>query len=103
MKLTYDKKLNDYICHADKPCISVIEVTPQTNYSLLLTFSNGEKKVYDAKPLLDKKIYSKLKDISFFMSAKADGCSVFWNDDIDIAPEHLYEHSTPEERSIENV
>jgi len=27
------------------------------------------------------------------MCAKVDGCSIAWSDDIDIAPEHLYEQS----------
>ncbi len=30
-----------------------------------------------------------------FLTAKADCGTVVWDDDIDIAPEHLYESSTP--------
>ncbi len=73
----------------------VKEVIPQTDYTLLLTFTNGIKKKYDAKPLLSKKIYSELNNISFFLSAKAECGTVVWNDDIDIAPEHLFECGVP--------
>ncbi len=73
----------------------VKEVIPQTDYTLLLTFANGIKKKYDARPLLSKTIYSELNNMSFFLSAKAECGTVIWNDDIDIAPEHLYECGVP--------
>lgn len=53
------------------------------------------KKIYDARPLLKKNIYAQLNNLIFFMSAKVDCGTVIWNDDVDIAPEHLYENSIP--------
>ena len=76
-------------------CASVKSVIPRSDYSLLLTFKNGEQRVYDARPLLEKEINEKLKNIGFFMQAKVMYGTVIWNDDIDIDPEHLYEYSTP--------
>lgn len=73
----------------------VKEVHPNDDYTLLLTFADGEKKIYDARPLLNKPIYSQLKSLPFFLSAKAEYDTVVWSDDVDIAPEHLYECSTP--------
>ena len=73
----------------------VKEVQPQKDYTLLITFADGAKKLYNARPLLDKPIYAKLKSLAFFLKAKADCGTVVWNDDIDIAPEHLYECSQP--------
>lgn len=72
----------------------VKEVHPNDDYTLLLTFADGEKKIYDAKPLLKKPIYSQLKSLPFFLSAKAKYDTVVWSDDVDIAPEYLYECST---------
>lgn len=77
------------------PAWVVKDVQPREDYTLLLTFSDGTRKVYNARPLLDKAIYSKLKSLSFFLCAKAEYGTVIWNDDIDIAPEHLYEYSRP--------
>ena len=74
-------------------CVAAVE--PREDYSMLLTFENGEKRLYDARPLLSKPICSDLKNIHFFMKAKAMYGTVVWNDDVDIAPEHLYECSIP--------
>ena len=77
------------------PIWSVSAVEPRRDYSMLLTFANGEKRLYDARPLLDKKLCARLKDVNFFMRARAMYGTVVWNDDVDIAPEHLYEYSVP--------
>ena len=73
----------------------VIHVQPQTDYTLQLTFACGEQRIYNAKPLLEKSLYAQLRNPSFFMTAKAECGTVVWNDDIDIAPEHLYDASIP--------
>ena len=44
----------------------VIEVTPQENYILKLKFNNGEKRIFDVKPLLEYKVFHPLKNESFF-------------------------------------
>lgn len=78
-----------------KPVWVVDAVQAHEDYTLLITFTGGEKRVYNALPLLEKAIYSPLKNIAFFLGAKADCGTVVWNDDVDIAPEHLYECSDP--------
>ncbi len=77
------------------PVWCVAEVLPRPDYTLLLTFENGEKRVYNARPLLKKPICMELNNLGFFMKAKAAYGTVVWSDDVDIAPEHLYEHSIP--------
>ena len=74
---------------------SVIEVIPKEDYTLILTFADGKKRVYDFKQDLQYPVYKRQRDISFFMKAKAIYSSVVWPDDSDIAPEHLYEACTP--------
>ncbi len=78
---------------------NVMDVTARNDYTLLLTFQNGVKKVYDASFLLDKPIYSRLRSLPFFLSARAECGTVVWSDDVDIAPEHLYEYSVPLEET----
>ena len=78
-----------------KPAVWIVtHVEPQKDYTLILTFITGEKKKYDALPLLEKAIYAPLKNHAFFLKAKVVGDTVAWNDDIDNAPEHLYEYSS---------
>ncbi len=75
------------------PVWVVKDVQPKDDYTLLLTFADGAKKVYNARPLLAKPLYAELSNLAFFLCAKAEYGTVVWNDDIDIAPEHLYECS----------
>ena len=93
MKEFYDEQLQDYVISASCPPWVVKAVQPQIDYTLVLTFANGEKRIYNALPLLEKVVYAQLKDLSFFMRAKVVGDSICWSDEIDIAPEHLYECS----------
>ena len=77
------------------PVQVVKKVQPKEDYTLLLTFADGSKKGYNARPFLEKIIFSQLKNLSFFLGAKTECGTVVWNDNIDIAPEHLYECSKP--------
>ena len=71
----------------------VQKVTPNRDYTLVVEFYDGSIKKVDMKPLISKrKFYEPLKNVSFFMLARADGISVAWADKVDVAPEYLYEH-----------
>ena len=73
--------------------LSVEEVKPLKDYQLLLTFKNGEKRVFDMKPYLDKGIYKELKDVSKFKTVKVSFDSIEWCNQADIDPEFLYKKS----------
>ncbi len=73
----------------------VIEVIPNDNYELLLTFNNGEKRKFDAKQLLDMRVFAPLNNIAFFKSVKVEFGTVVWPKDIDYCPDTLYEQSVP--------
>ena len=92
MNIYFDEKINDYVIDAGPPNWFVDEVKANNDYTLLLTFVTGEKKIFDFKPLLNEYPFEPLKDIDFFKKAYICGRSVVWNDDIDIAPEYLYEN-----------
>ena len=74
---------------------TVKKVVPLREYKILLTFENDIQKVFDVKPYLEFPMYSQLKDISFFNTVHTNGQTAVWNEDIDIAPEHLCECSKP--------
>lgn len=69
---------------AKKPYWCVTDVIPQKDYTLLITFEDGSKKIYDARELLQKKMYERLKNPGFFMKAKVQYSAVVWDDDTDI-------------------
>ena len=73
--------------------LAVIDVKPLSDYQLELTFENGEKRLFDMKPYLDKGIYKELKDESKFKSVRVSFDSIEWCNQADIDPEFLYAKS----------
>lgn len=63
------------------------------DYKLLVTFDNGEKKIKDMKPYLDKGVFKKLKDEKIFKSVKLAYGTVTWGDNIDLCADSIYETS----------
>ena len=70
----------------------VKKAIPNEDYTLSLEFADGKRGVYDARPLLEEKLYEQLKSKQLFMMARVAFDTVVWAEDIDIAPEHLYEN-----------
>lgn len=69
------------------------EVKPLENYEILIIFENGEKRVKDMKPYLEKGVFKKLKDKNFFKSVKLAYGTVTWGDEIDLCADSIYESS----------
>ena len=68
----------------------VVSVIPQDDYSLLLAFENGEQRVFDVRPYLDKGIFVELNDINYFRQVRVAFNTVQWPHEQDFAPETLY-------------
>ena len=68
------------------------EVEPLEDYELLLTFDTGEQKIYDVKPLLDRPIFSRLRNKGEFKKVYIDRImdTVAWDENTDICPDSLY-------------
>ena len=73
----------------------VTAVIPAEDYMLQLTFTSGEQRMFDAKPLLEMAAFEPLTNISFFKSVKVAYGSVSWPQDIDYCPDTLYMESVP--------
>ena len=71
----------------------VISVTPMPNKFLLVEFSTGESKLFDAKPYIFGSWYGELKDDEYFQTVRPCGSTVAWSHGQDIAPHELYELS----------
>ncbi len=74
--------------------LAVTDVKPLSDYQLLLTFENGEKRMFDMKPYLDTGIYKELKDESKFKTVRVSFDSIEWCNQADVDPEFLYEKSS---------
>ena len=57
-------------------CPKAIDVKPLENYLLLISFDNGEQRVFDVKPYLSHKAFESLKDKKIFDTVKIGGLSI---------------------------
>lgn len=73
----------------------IVDVKALENYIILVTYQNGEKRIKDMKPYLDKGIFKKLKDEIFFKSVKVSFGTVSWGEQIDLCADSIYETSEP--------
>jgi len=72
-----------------------VNVIPQADYCLLVTFNNGERRMFDVKPYLDFKPFCELKTPAVFNTVKPAGLSIEWVHGQDICPDELYCNSVP--------
>ena len=75
--------------------LDVIAVKATNDYRLYLEFENGEKRIFDMTPLMEKPPFVRLKGSPLFQAARVDYGTVCWPGNIDIAPETLYDRSIP--------
>jgi hypothetical protein len=73
----------------------VIKVKPTINFQLELTFSNGEKRVFDVKPYLNTGQFVQLKNEAMFESVVCTMGSIQWQNGLDLCPDTLYEDGKP--------
>lgn len=74
----------------------VKEVEVLQDYQLLLTFKNGEKRIYDAKKLFKYDFFKNIKNKENFERVKvADGITIEWESGEDVDPDELYVNSIP--------
>ncbi|PKM52973.1 MAG: DUF2442 domain-containing protein [Firmicutes bacterium HGW-Firmicutes-5] len=73
--------------------LAVIDVEPLNDYKLLLTFENGEKRIFDVSPYLDKGIFQELKNEEKFKTVRVSFDSIEWCNQADLDPEFLFEKS----------
>jgi len=72
----------------------VESATAVDNYTLIVQFDNNQTKKYDVNPLLEKEMFTPLKNPGLFKSVRVEkgGYAVIWNDDIDISEHELWNH-----------
>lgn len=73
--------------------LEIIKAEYLDGYRMLISFNDGQRKVFDFSSLIDKyPVFMLLKNLEIFKSYTITD-TLEWNDStIDIAPEYLYEH-----------
>jgi hypothetical protein len=70
-------------------------VEPLDNYKLKLQFENGDFKIFDVSPYLDRGIFTELKDSHYFKSVRVVSGAVQWPHEQDFSSDTLYIRSSP--------
>ena len=68
-------------------------VRPEADHKLLVTFNNGEERIFDVTPYLTKGVFVSLNDHAVFDRVKVFNGSVLWPGDLDLCPDTIYEES----------
>jgi hypothetical protein len=68
----------------------VKNVSPNNDYTITITFTNDEVKVFDMKPYLNIGIFRELKDFHVFNSVRPFLGSIQWKNGQDLCPDTLY-------------
>lgn len=81
----------------------ITTVKPYPAHRLLLTFDNGEVRLFDVNPYLDLGIFKELRDPHCFNSVRSFLGSIQWANGQDLCPDTLYVESVPFEEEDQPV
>ena len=68
----------------------VTKAIPQKDYQVALHFDNGEDRLFDVTPYLNKGIFKELREPDVFYSVIAVEGTIQWQNDADFCPDTLY-------------
>ncbi len=75
--------------------IQIVDVKPLEDMMMILTFSTGEQRLFDAT-VLSGPVFEPLSNDEIFKSCKiVDGIVTWMDEEIDCAPEYMYDKSYP--------
>lgn len=74
--------------------LRVIDVDYISDYKLLVTFSDGNRKIVNLEPYLKGEVFGELLDKEKFVQYGLTHVTIEWANGADLAPEFLYEIGT---------
>jgi hypothetical protein len=73
-----------------------MNVEPNADFSLMLTFENGERRRFNMTPHIGRSVwFEELRDWNYFSQARSDDGTVVWPNGQDLCPDTFYFDSTP--------
>lgn len=102
----FDKKMAKYFAAGRK---TITAVVPNDDFTLTISFDNGEKRLYNVAPLLKPgTVFETFADINNFRRVYIDDqhciawdinpdidSNVIWNNKVDLCPDSCYVNSVP--------
>jgi len=71
----------------------VVSAKANDDFTLNLEFNDGSIRRFDAKPYLDRGIFTELKNLDYFKKIQLVFGTVQWENEQDFAPDTLYMES----------
>lgn len=75
------------------PYVKTVKALP--DYQLALVFENGEARIFDVKPYLQRGVFTQLENLACFRAARVVAGSVEWPGELDLSYDTLYLESQP--------
>lgn len=102
----YDRKMAEYFASGRK---RITKVVPRNDFTLVLSFDNGEIRLYDARPLLQAgTVFAPFREWNNFRRVYLDedhsvcwdidpnvDSNEVWNNKVDLCPDSCYVDSVP--------
>ena len=76
-----------------KSFLPVVEAHAISSHEVAVRFADGKTSSIDLSDLIGKGPWKRLSDPGFFKKAHAAFDTVIWSDDVDIAPEEIWERA----------
>lgn len=107
----FDRPMAEYFAGGRK---KLVAVAPQQDFTLLLTYENGEKRVLDMKSTLAQGgVFTPFRDYENFKRVYVDDCNdiawdidqnvdsnIVWDNKVDLCPDSCYIDSVPIDEKI---
>jgi len=79
---------------------SIESVFPLEDYRLEVLFETGERRIFDAKPYLQRGIFVRLQNRATFQAARVVAGSVEWPGELDLSYDTIYLESRPLDENL---
>lgn len=110
----YDRRMAEYFSVGRR---KIIRVIPNDDFTLSLTFDNGEERIYNVAPLLQTgTVFETFRKLENFRRVYLDDChcvswdidptvdsEIVWNNKVDLCPDNCYVDSIPTTGGARNV
>lgn len=60
------------------------------DFKLFLVFENGEKKIFNLSPYLEKGVFRELRNINYLRQVRNEGFFISWPNEQDLSSDTLY-------------
>ena len=75
--------------------LQVMDVEVRAGYQLRVQFDNGETRMFDLRPYLNKGVFTELRDESYVKKVRPVSGGIEWPHQQDLSSDTLYYRGTP--------